>query len=67
MERLFPETPAGLPLSLTAAGGAWAWRLTLPGGGSVAGVAPDPVTARRSAALAGFVASALKRTQARWF
>jgi hypothetical protein len=67
MERLLPETPGGFPLALEAIGDAWSWRLSIPGGGSVAGLAPDPATARRSAVLAAFVASALRRTQQRRF
>jgi hypothetical protein len=67
MDRFPPQTAAGFPLCLEATGEAWSWRLTIPGGGSVAGLAPDPATARRSAALAAFVASALRRTQQRRF
>jgi hypothetical protein len=68
MDQILPEPSGGFPLSLEPAGEAWAWRLTIPdGGGSVSGFAPDPVTARRSAALAAFVASALRRTQQRRF
>ena len=65
-ERLSP-TPGGYRLSLTAAGEAWSWRLTTPEGGSLGGLAPDPSAARRSAAFAAVVVSALKRTQTRRF
>jgi hypothetical protein len=67
MDQILPEPSGGFPLFLEPAGEAWAWRLTIPDGGSVTGFAPDPVTARRSAALAAFVASALRRTQQRRF
>jgi hypothetical protein len=62
----FP-TPGGCSLSLTTAGEAWSWRLTTPRGDSVGGLAPDRVTARRSAAFAAFAVAALEKTRERWF
>ena len=65
-ERTRP-TPGGYILSLETAGEAWSWRLTTPAGAQVAGSAPDRAAARRSAAFAGFVVSALDRTRRRRF
>lgn len=62
----FPK-PSGLSFSLAAAGEAWSWRLTAPDGSTLGGLAPDPATARRSAAFAAYALSALERTQQRWF
>jgi len=59
--------PGGCRLSLEAAGDAWAWRLVTQDGRSVAGVAPDPSAARRSAAFAAFAVSALGRVAQRRF
>ena len=59
--------PGGCRLSLEAAGDAWAWRLVPQDGRSVAGVAPDPSAARRSAAFAAFAVSALGRVAQRRF
>ena len=63
-EPLFP-TPGGYSLSLAAAGEAWSWRLTTPEGGALAGLAPDRISARRSAAFAAFAAEALTRVRSR--
>jgi len=60
-------TPGGCTLSLETAGEAWSWRLTTPTGAHVAGLAPDRAAARRSAAFAAFVVSALDRTRQRRF
>lgn len=60
-------TPDGRRLLLAPAGEAWSWRLTTPSGESIAGLAPDCATARRSAAFAVFVVQALERTRQRWF
>lgn len=65
-EPLSPSTD-GCRFSLSAAGEAWSWRLTTPEGAILGGLAPDPATARRSAAFAAFAVSALKRTQQRRF
>lgn len=67
MDERSSPTPGGFRLSLAAAGEAWSWRLTTPDGASLGGLAPDPGAARRSAAFAAFVISALRRTQARRF
>jgi len=65
-EPTFPA-PGGCALSLETAGDAWSWRLTTPEGSHVGGLAPDRATARRSAAFAAFVMSALDRTRQRRF
>jgi hypothetical protein len=62
----FPPSGAGR-LSLAAAGEAWSWRLTTPSGECIAGLAPDPAAARRSAAFAAGAVQALQRTRRRWF
>lgn len=67
MDETFSPTPGGCQLSLTAAGEAWSWRLTLPDGDCVRGLAPDRAAARRSAAFAAFAVSALDRTRQRRF
>lgn len=67
MDEPFSPTPAGCNLTLQAAGEACSWRLTTPEGAVVAGYAPDRGVARRSAALAAFVVSALERTRQRRF
>jgi hypothetical protein len=67
MDKLLSPTPGGCTLSLEAAGEAVSWRLTTPEGASVAGFAPDRATARRSAAFAAFVVTALDRTRQRRF
>lgn len=67
MHEPFSLTPGGCRLSLSAAGEAWSWRLTTPDGESLGGLAPDPKTARRSAAFAAFAVTALRRTQQRRF
>lgn len=59
--------PDACRFSLSAAGEAWSWRLITPEGESLGGLAPDPKTARRSAAFAAFAVSALRRTQQRRF
>jgi hypothetical protein len=66
MDEPLPPT-SGYRLSLAAAGEAWSWRLTTPEGGSLGGLAPDRNAARRSAAFAASVVSALRRTHARRF
>lgn len=65
-ETSFPK-PDGCSFSLDAAGEAWSWRLTTPDGECLGGFAPDPKTARRSAAFAAFAVTALRRTQQRRF
>ena len=65
-KRLFPM-PSGSNLSLEAAGEAWSWRLTLPEGANIGGLAPDRVAAHRSAAFAAVVVGALGRTRQRRF
>ena len=67
MDRPLLPTPNGFRLALDIAGEAWSWRLTTPEGASVAGHAPDPHAARRSAAFAASVVSALQRTRQRRF
>ena len=67
MDELLSPTPGACRLSLQAAGEAWSWRLTTPEGSSVAGLAPDPAAARRSAAFAAFAVAALERTRQRRF
>lgn len=57
----------GCRLSLEDAGEAWSWRLTTQDGRRVAGLAPDPSAARRSAAFAASVIGALSRVQRRRF
>lgn len=61
-----PNSPtAGASLSLNAAGEAWSWRLITEDGRRVAGLAPDPSAARRSAAFAASVIGALGRARQR--
>jgi hypothetical protein len=67
MDELFHPTPDVARVSLADAGQAWSWRLTTPAGVRVAGLAPDPTAARRSAAFAASAVSALERTRRRWF
>ncbi|MBW8814641.1 MAG: hypothetical protein JF588_14560 [Caulobacterales bacterium] len=67
MDEPFLPEAGGCRLSLEAAGEAWSWRLTAPGGGSVRGLAPDRATARRSAAFAAFAVTALEKAKRRWF
>jgi hypothetical protein len=67
MDEPVSPTPGGGRLVLSPAGEAWSWRLTGPGGGDVAGLAPDRAAARRSAAFAAVVVQALERTRRRWF
>ena len=59
--------PPGACLSLEDAGEACAWRLITQDGRRVAGLAPDPSAARRSAAFAASVVGALSRVQRRRF
>lgn len=65
MDKPLLHTPDGFRLAPD--GEAWSWRLTTPEGASVAGLAPDPSAARRSAAFAGSVVSALHRIRRRRF
>jgi len=67
MDKPYSPTADGCSLSLDAVGEAWSWRLTMPGGAHVGGVAPDRNVARRSAALAAVVVAALDRTRRRRF
>ncbi|WP_041373398.1 hypothetical protein [Phenylobacterium zucineum] len=67
MDELFSPAPGGCRFSLSAAGEAWSWRLTTPDGDSLGGLAPDPKTARRSAAFAAYAVAALERTRRRRF
>jgi len=67
MDRPPLPTPDGFRLALADAGEAWSWRLTTPDGAPVAGLAPDLSAARRSAAFAATVISALHRTRQRRF
>lgn len=62
-----PSSPdaAGCRLTVTAAGEAWSWRLTAPDGATLRGIAPDPASARRSAAFAAQVVTALTRARRR--
>ena len=57
--------PGAFSLRLDAAGEAWSWRLTAADGSSIAGLAPDRATARRSAAFAAYAAAALDRGRRR--
>lgn len=66
MDKPFSPTTGG-SLSLETAGEAWSWRLTMPDGAHVGGLAPDRNGAQRSAAFAAFVVTALKRTHQRRF
>ena len=66
MDDAFSPPPGG-QLSLVAAGEAWSWRLTTADGAVVAGSAPDRGVARRSAAMAAWLVSALERTRQRRF
>jgi len=61
------STPDGFRLALADAGEAWSWRLSTPDGAPVAGLAPDLSAARRSAAFAASVVSALQRARQRRF
>ncbi len=67
MDEPLTPTPDGCRFSLRTAGEAWSWRLTTPEGETVGGLAPDPNTARRSAAFAAYAVTALKRTRRRRF
>jgi len=67
MDRPPLPTPDGFRLAFDVAGEAWSWRLTTPEGAPVAGLAPDPNVARRSAVLAASVVAALERTRRRRF
>jgi len=67
MDEPFSPMPGSCRFSLEAAGEAWSWRLTTPDGASVAGLAPDRATARRSAAFAAFAVTALARVKRRRF
>lgn len=58
-------TPEGCQFTLDAAGDAWRWRMTTPDGATVGGYAPDPSSARRSAAFAAFAAMSLTRARSR--
>ena len=65
MDESYLPTTGGFCFSLEAAGEAWSWRLTTPDGDSVVGLAPDRVTARRSAAFAAYTIAALIRARPR--
>lgn len=65
MTRPALPTPDGFGLALDPAGETWSWRLTAPDGASVAGLAPDPGAAQRSAAFAACVVEALTRARRR--
>jgi len=67
MDKPFSRTADGSSLSLETVGEAWSWQLTTPDGARVRGLAPDRSAARRSAAFAAFVVTALQRTQQRRF
>ena len=72
MDRTLIPTPLGCRFSISAAplgedGEVWSWRLTTPDGDSLAGLSPDPVAARRSAAFAAFTLTALARIGRRRF
>jgi len=67
MDEPSSPAPGGCRYSLEAAGEAWSWRLTTPQGAILGGLAPDPMTARRSAVFAAFAATALERTRLRRF
>jgi hypothetical protein len=67
MDKPYSPTTGGCAFSLEHAGEGWSWRLTTPSGAHVGGLAPDRNTARRSAAFAAFVVSALDRTRQRRF
>jgi hypothetical protein len=67
MDEPISPAPGGCRYSLEAAGEAWSWRLTTPQGAILGGLAPDPMTARRSAVFAAFAATALERTHQRRF
>jgi hypothetical protein len=67
MDRPALPNPDGFRLALDDVGEAWSWRLITPEGAPVAGLAPDLSAARRSAAFAASVVSALQRTRQRRF
>jgi len=59
--------PRGCRVSLSVAGEVWSWRLTTADGAQAGGLAPNPATAHRSAAFAGFAVTALARIGRRRF
>ena len=60
-------TPDGCQFTLSPAGDVWRWRMETPDGTTVVGLAPDKVSARRSAAFAAYAAASLARARSRSF